>query len=82
MNGAKAEKVHIVSKEKTKAVNKKVNKKFQKKDDWSFVPAFYVEALKMLFYIMLVPVVLIAGVLEGVRAGVIAGLSKALSLYK
>jgi hypothetical protein len=80
MNGKPAEKVHIV--EKTRAVNKKVNKKFQKKDDWGFVPSFYIDGLRMLWNVLLIPVVLIAAVLEGIRAGFVAGMSKALSLYK
>lgn len=81
---AKAERVHIVDrqKEKARAVNKKVNKKFQKHDEWSFVPDFYVDGLKMISNVLLIPIVLVAAILEGIRAGFIAGMQKALALYR
>jgi hypothetical protein len=85
MNGKSEKAVHIVDKAaKTKAVNKKVNKVFKRNtaSEWSFVPSFYIDGLKMIGNVLFIPVVLIVAVLEGIRAGFIAGMQKALTLYR
>lgn len=83
MNGKPEKAVHIVSKEKAARVNRKVNRAFQKKrDEWSFVPSFYIDGLKMVGNVLFIPVVLVVAVLEGIRAGFIAGMQKALTLYR
>ena len=77
--------VHIVDrqKEKSKAVNKKVNKAFQKKqDEWNFIPVFYIDFMKLLGNLFYIPVVLVIAMMEGVRAGFIRGMEKALAMYK
>jgi len=77
-----AKKVHIIDKEKTKAVIKKVNRNFQKKDEWSFMPVIYLDFIKLSGKILFIPVVLIMAVMEGIRAGIIAGAQKTLLLYR
>lgn len=86
MNGEKA--VHIVDRkaQKARAINRKVSKKvFGKQrslDEWRFVPPSYIYGLKLVWNVVLIPVVLVAAVLEGIRAGFIAGMQKALALYR
>ena len=82
MNGKPQEKLRVVEKEKAAKVNRQINKKFQKRDEWSFVPAFYLDFIKLTGKILFIPVILIMAVMEGVRAGFIAGAQKALSMYR
>jgi hypothetical protein len=86
MNGTKPEKsVHIVDKEKARAINRKVSKKLfgkRNQDEWGFLPKFYIDGIKLVWNIVLIPVVLVVAVLEGIRAGFIAGMQKALTLYR
>lgn len=82
MNGKAAAKIQMVDKEKVKRVNKQVNKRFRRQDEWSFVPKFYIDGLKLVGSILLIPVVLCVALLEGVKAGFTAGLSKALTMYR
>lgn len=85
MNGKPEKAVHIVDRkaEKIKEVNRKVNRVFQKKqDDWSFVPKAYIDGMRLFGSILMIPIVIVAAILEGVKAGFIAGLQKALTLYR
>jgi hypothetical protein len=87
MNGKPDKAVHIVDKEKekTRAINRRISKKvFGKRgrEEWGFVPKFYIDGFKMISNVLLIPVVLAAAILEGIRAGFIAALQKALALYR
>ena len=77
--------VKLVDKaEKEKKVSKVVNRKYQRsqKSDWSFAPSLYVDFLKLLGNILILPVVLIMASMEGIKAGVVAALEKALKMYR
>jgi hypothetical protein len=67
---------------KVKSSLREVNQKFQKQSDWSFVPGTYIEFIKLCGSLLFIPVALLMGIMEGIRAGFIAGLQKTLALYK
>jgi ABC-type uncharacterized transport system involved in gliding motility auxiliary subunit len=87
MNGNAKKAVHVVDgiiekKNKAKRINKQLSRKLNHADDWGFVPSSYLVFLKMVWNIVLIPVVLVVAVLEAVRAGFIAGMQKALAMYR
>ena len=87
MNGKPEKSVHIVDKAvKAKEVNKKVTEQVFRKNnqisEWDFIPRLYLDALKGIGSILLIPMVLIVATLEGIRTGVIRGLEKALAMYQ
>lgn len=84
MNGEAKKTVHIVDKAKAAKVNKKVNKVFNKRnqDEWDFIPKFYIDGAKLVGSIFFIPIVLVVAILEGVKAGFVAGMQKALAMYR
>jgi len=81
MNGKAAVKLVDRKAEKVKAVNRTVNKKFRKQE-WDFVPSEYVAFVKALGRVLYIPIALTMAILEGLRAGFVAGLEQALSLMR
>jgi hypothetical protein len=65
---------------KAKRINKKISKSLNQ--EWSFVPSIYTDFLRLVGNVLLIPVALVIGLLEGIHAGVIKGLEKTLSTYR
>lgn len=87
MNGKPEKAVHIVDRkaEKVKRVNRIVNRKFKRRtqpSEWDFIPEGFIDFVKASGRVFYIFAVLIMGVLEGIRAGFIAGMQKALAMYR
>jgi hypothetical protein len=75
-----ARKMSSVKAAKADRINRKISKGLN--SEWGFIPTPYTNFIKLVGNVLLIPVAIFMGLLEGIRAGFIAGMEKTLQLYK